>query len=212
MSKKKRPTQKTRLQIYQDEQSQVYRTTSRGVTVKCLPVAHLLEKVRTEVTDEYPDPVPPMRKLEGVGEVEIPYTEDTIAVEGVPEEDKAAWADYQQKMREIEMVRGERTLKVIALRGVEFEMRPGWEEEHEFMGLRVPEGDAAKLYHYFTTEVVGNKMDGFLISQGISEASGVDKELLATAEDTFLDTLGESEWDESGTDSDDLGEEGEGEE
>jgi len=175
----------------QTDYEQVYVTTSRGVRVKCLPVAHVLEKARQQVVEDYPLPPVPTKTVEGVGntKVEVPYTAETIGGEDVSEKDRIAWENHQNVQAQIQAEQSRRTLRILALRGVEFEMPDGWEKEHEWMGIVVPTDPSEKKYHYFMYEVVGNQADGFAIAKGINVASGMDKELLAQAESNFRNSM-----------------------
>jgi hypothetical protein len=221
MVKTKRPTQRVRRKIARNKQqtefeqraqeigieledNRVFYTTSRGVRVECLPVAHVIEtatnKIRAEYVEENPEPDLPTRKIEGVGgtAVETAYTDEQIAKLDPNDPDNIPiieqWQEHALWDARLKQRTGAHVIRTIAIIGTRYDMPEDdeWLKDAEYIGLELPDPDNTRdmRLFYFTTFVVGNRDDGYVLSQGIYAASGFNEALTATVEATFRPPVG----------------------
>jgi len=191
----------TRAKQRKDDDGKIVVTTSRGHRVECLPISTLIDQVRAQYEDRMPDAPTYTITDAGGSTVEVPHTAETIADDATSAEEKQAWGEYQAQVAEIEAEMNERTLRAVAVKGIRVLTMPPeeeWVEEHEFMGLVVPEKAHERLYHYIRTDVLGTAQDGVDIMAGIYRASGVDEEVLARIEGSFRPEVGRSEGADAG--------------
>lgn len=220
MAKTKRPTRKVRQRIAQTEfeqraaeigleinGNQVFYTTSRGIRVECLPVAHVIEtatnKIRAEYVEENPEPDLPTKKIEGVGgaTVERVYTAEEIAkLDGDNPDHMSIIEQFQVHAlwdARLKQRTGTHVIRTIAIMGARFDMPKDdeWLKDAKYIGLEIPDANNPRdlRLFYFTTFVVGNRDDGYLLSQGIYAASGFNEALTATIEDSFRPPMGRAE-------------------
>jgi hypothetical protein len=174
--------------VQKREDEKVIVTTSRGQRVECLPVLAMLEAIRMEEEEKIPPPVT-YTVTDVTGDTqEREHDAESIQDKRTTDEERAAWHERQEVIAEIEGRINERTLKVIGTKGIRMlDMPPDeeWIEEHAFLGFDVPKTKIARLYHYFTTEVIGTPQDGLDIMAGIARVTGADEEVVGTIEDRF---------------------------
>jgi hypothetical protein len=181
----------------------VYRTTSRGVKVRCLPIATMMERQEASIRASVDWPEPPTRIItdvagaEGVEALSEQYIEKD---KRATDEEKAAWVEYQAELAQAEgeyrakMTVG--TVRLIATRGIELPagIEQEWKQDDEFLLIDTPEDERDRCIEWFQSRVLGNlERDLADIIAGIHEASGYDKEVIARLEASFRESLGRAE-------------------
>lgn len=167
--------------------------TSRGVTVTCLPIQTLLDKLNAQ----YQPPEPPFYEVKtATGAIEQ-HAHDVTTLD--TDADKAAWADYQKRKGEAESERNKALTRLVLLRGICVEIPEGetWVKEQEYLGIRIPEEPIERKLHYIETEVLGGIGDVEAIMLGVMRASGVPEDLLQQMESTFRRAVGKLNGDET---------------
>lgn len=183
-------------------------TTSRGITVTCLPIGTLLDKVNAQFALA---PLPPTYQVEtGGGAVETHAhfhrwveeeekdedgTRRTVKVEQTSletAEDRLAWAEYLQRLREHTAAHHRAVARLTLLHGIDFEMPAddAWVRKQELIGLHVPEDPLERRLHYAETEIVANTDDMMQIQLRVFAQSGIDEEVVRQIEATFRRAVG----------------------
>ncbi len=161
-------------------------TTSRGITIEFLPIPTLLEKLQAQ----HPTPEPPTYEVKtAAGPVEKhAHNETTLETD----EDKAAWADYQARLKAARDKFNSALMRLVMLRGIKADLPEGnaWIEEQEFIGLSVPEEPHERKIYWLETEVLANEADYMAAVSGVMEASGVPEEVISEAQASFRGPLG----------------------
>lgn len=206
MVKQSRPTKKARANAEQSAFVQrakelgieivgkrAFVTTSRGVRVECMPIAHVIEsitsKTRNEFVEKSPEPSIPTYRVEGAPGtfVDVAYDEKTIENDDVPQEAKDAWIDHVAWQTALKQEFGQVLIRTMAVMGVGYDYPDDdeWIKDAEYVGLEVPKDPRERRVFYFSTFILGNRNDGYTISQGIYAASGFNEALNTTIEDSF---------------------------
>lgn len=189
---------KRRKHARKDRTSDIVVTLASGHEVECYPIGPMIETIQAQ-HDERADALEiPIQVLEGVGgsAVERAYDDKSILGSSVPDEDKTAYALYKIAFNAIQTEKNQAVIKAIALKGTKVLTMPPedeWVEEHEFVGMTVPDGKLRRLWHYWSTEVLASPQDGIELTAGIFRASGVDEETVAKAMASFQDKMGRAE-------------------
>lgn len=174
-------------------------TTSRGVELECQPIGAKLDAAGDNIREQidWPD-VPTYEATFAGGDTEVfEYTENTI--EGAPEEDRKAWADYliAHAAAEVEYnTRFSNTMaRIVATDGVRVLNAPPedeWIKRQEWQGLRVPEDPLERALHYFLTVAIGDiEKDMMGVYKGIVLASGRSQEEAEKIEEFFRSNVGD---------------------
>lgn len=156
-------------------------TTSRGIEIEFLPIPTLLEKLQAQ----HRMPAPPTYEIKAAtGAVERhPHDETTLETDA----DKAAWADYQTRLKEATASYNLALMRLIMLRGIKVDVPEpnGWVHEQEYIGITVPTDPLERRMHWLETEALANEADYMAVVSGVMEASGVPEEVVAQAQATF---------------------------
>jgi hypothetical protein len=169
-------------------------TTSRGVTVECLPIASTIEAHEENVRSSIEWPETPTRAVTDVaGSVEeIPLSDEYIKSGYATEEEAEAWEEYQaEQARAQAEFDGKYKVGVVRLLSTEGVRildadEDAWVKRHEWLNMTVPDDPGERILHFFRTEVLGNiESDLAAIMAGITFASGGDEELIRAAENSF---------------------------
>lgn len=163
--------------------------TTKGHEITFVPIPGLLAKAQAGVIM----PKVPAYSYEDVAGTPVtePMDEAVAADEKTSPEDKARWDEYQTAQRLAEIERFTGSLDICLKAGIRFEEREGWEAEHEWMNIDVPTDPLERRMHYIETEVLGRHAEDTLnILMGVARVSGLNKELIGTAERTFRRALG----------------------
>jgi hypothetical protein len=177
-------------------------TTTTGIKIllKAIPL-----KLVDASNDKVKDPPIPTYKMEiyGGGEQEDTLTEDVVIGFEASDPDngkkyREIYNSYMEALAQASDEREKKLTKIILLRGVEFEIpnEEGWLEEMEFMGIEVPESKLKRRFFYLDHEIMSNPRDMAAIFDGVMRISGVPKEALADAMNSFRDILEDEEQEE----------------
>lgn len=161
-------------------------TTSRGIEIEFLPIPTLLEKLQAQ----HPMPGPPTYTIETATGVKETHPHDETTLE--TDEDKAAWADYQARLKAATSAFNLALMRLVLLRGIKVEIPEddGWVREQAFIGIAVPEAPLERRMHWLETEALANESDYMQAVSGVMEASGVPEEVIGEAQATFRGELG----------------------
>lgn len=165
-------------------------TSSRGTAVRFYPMPPMLmEKIEVGVEMEFgPRPEPPTYTIEtAVGEKEThTHTKDTLE----SDEDKAAWAAYQDELAIWENELSRRVLRAIQVECIKPEsLDDEWLEKQSFLGIKVPENKFERHLHWVETEFVGNQEDILACMTIPMRLAGAEDSDLAAAEKLFRDSV-----------------------
>lgn len=179
-------------------------TTSLGVRIECHPVITEMEVLEENIRAQFEWPEVPQRDISSTvppdAGPEWPRTmemSEEYVNQHATKEEQAAWAEYLLATWAVDaeyiakLMDGR--VRLFCLHGVtvlDEKSEEEWVEEHEFMGMVVPPGRLARKLHYFRTEVLGTSTDMFVITKGIYQAAGVDKDKLDEYEATFRSEMG----------------------
>lgn len=166
--------------------------SSRGTAVRFYPMPPMLmEKIEVGVEAEFgPRPEPPTYTItiEATGEKEShTHTKETLE----SEEDKAAWAAYEDELAIWENELSRRVLRAIQVECIKPE-DPGdeeWVEKQEFLSISIPEGKYQRHLHWIETEFIGNNEDVVACMSIPMRLAGVPEEDMAAAEKLFRDSI-----------------------
>lgn len=169
-------------------------TSDNGITIEILGVnQQTVDSSRHSV--QYPD-VPKYKVTTVTGDVELhDHNETTLNTD----EDKAAWAKYQEDYRKAEKAEYQKVMDVLILKGTKFEMPTGeelqeWIELHEYLGLTVPKDNKyAMRRFYLEHEIACTPNDISRLMTDIMEASGVDREVTDKIKNSFRSGVEEVE-------------------
>lgn len=167
--------------------------SSRGTAVHFYPMPPLLmEKIEVGVEAEYgPRPEPPTYTIKtAVGENEAhSHTKNTLETD----EDKAAWAAYEDELAIWESELSRRVLRAIQVECI----KPAdpddvdWMEKQTFLGIPIPEGKFQRHLHWIETEFIGSNDDVMACMAVPMRLAGVPDEEMAAAEKLFRDSISE---------------------
>ena len=188
------------------ETQEVLVTCSTGTTVRCLPISATLQAIRETV--KLPDP-PTYQMKDVAGSVlDVEYDQDAIDDPNTPEEDKQAWAEYQQALAEATAERNRRIFSRVCRRGIKvvdgLSMGQFIKDLKED-GIDAPTDKTKLKKLYAELEVFASPDDFNQVLMGISLASGVDEEAIRAAEERLFRPVGESDGQDTGTDPGDSG-------
>jgi len=193
-----------------DIPARVIRTTTRGVEVECLPVAIEFETMEQNIRESIEWPGKPTYDLTDVAgsTMQMDMSQEWVDSQAT-EEQRQEWSDYQ-----VELARGQaeydarigearaKFLSVKAIRLVDPSLEDTWREEHEWLGMTVPDDPRRRALHYFQTEIIGNpETDMATIITGMYRASGTDPELMERVEASFRHKVGEPGGNSAGDDT-----------
>ena len=170
--------------------TQLY-TSAKGTQVEFSPMPPmLLARIEEQVDKEFGEIEPPTYESDGLAGKQVhPHTESSLETD----EDKAAWAVYEERTAE----RGER-ISSLTLRALQIEcMRPiiddddDWLERLEFIGFDIPDNKFDQQLLWVESQFVGHADDIMACMQIPMELAGVSQEDMAAAETMFHDTVQE---------------------
>jgi hypothetical protein len=174
----------------------VYRkhTSSRGAKVFFYPMPPMLmEKIEVAVEAEFgPRPEPPTYTIlvEATGDKEThTHTKKTLETE----EDKAAWAAYEDELSIWESELSRRVLRAIQIECIKPQDPDDteWIEKQTFLDIKIPEGKYERHLHWIETEFVGNNDDVLACMTIPMELAGVPEKEMAAAKKLFRDSIQE---------------------
>jgi hypothetical protein len=161
-------------------------TTSTGVQVRFIGLnQQRLELLRN--AGKLPDV--PTREIPN--DLGAPQREKLSADDLVTDEEKAAWAEYEEKKSAVERRRDENVMKYTFTAGFEVldlteEKLEKWKlNEEEDWGIEIPTGDSNVLLQYINAKVIGNNDDYAEIMAGIMERTGVPADMLDELRNSF---------------------------
>ena len=196
----KRQAQRKQAAASEEGVGAVYVITSRGVKVKCNPVAGLLEEQRVVISESIDWPERPLRTVEGPDHtVDVPMNQKYIDTDpGASDEDKAAWAEYvdllaqaQQEFEESISINQTRILVHQGIDIVDREPDEQWIEDQAYFGMPVDEDPRERAIQFFNREVIGNHAEDTLaITTGIYRVSGYGEEVIARIQESFRSAVG----------------------
>jgi hypothetical protein len=197
-------------ELAEDIPTRVIRTTTRGVEVECLPVAIEFETMEQNIRDSVGWPEVPTYDMTDVAgsTMQMDMSQEWVDSQAT-EEQRGEWDDYraEQAQAEAEYDRriGEaraRFLATKAIRLVDPSLEKAWAEEHEWLGMTVPDEPRKRALHYFQTEIIGNpETDMASIITGMYRASGTDPKLMERVEASFRNKVGKQGGNSTGDDT-----------
>lgn len=158
-------------------------TTSKNVQVRLIGVNPArLERLQT--AGKMPDR--PFRLIPNdIGE---PQKEYLSADDLQTDEEKAQWAEYEEKKQEIEKKRNENVMKYIFTEGFEVDTADieQWErEEVEEYGLELSESRIQRRMDFINAKVLGTAADLGDIMAGVLERTGLPADMLDEVRNSF---------------------------
>jgi hypothetical protein len=206
---------KTSRKVKRAKEEGVYRTTTTGVTVRCLPIATMMERQEASIRGSVEWPEVPTRIITDVAGAEgvEALSEDYIAKDKrATDEQKEQWAEYQaEQVRAEGEYQAKMTvglIRLIATRGIRLPegIEEEWLADDEFLLIDTPEDEKERLVHWFQGRVLGDPTKDLAeIIAGCHEASGYDKEVLSRLEASFREPVGGAKRDTSGDGAGDTG-------
>ena len=188
-------TKRATPRAYYVQQGRVFVRLSGQYTAECLPIARKMMLVGQGM----PDPEPPTYeiKIDPYDESktrEVFYTSESIKDSRVTDEEKEAWAAYQQAIldRQNQIIQLQATF--LAREGIKLIPEPtekelnAWAKESlEQWFIPVPDNFKDLRLAFIGSEVVQTQQDVMSIMQGVFAASGFDQEVIDQIEASFRD-------------------------
>lgn len=117
---------------------------------------------------------------------ELPADESTLETD----EDRAAWAKYQEITQKHAEHVGNKTMRFILFYGVDVnpDDDPEWRARQEFFGIEIPDDPIGRKIHYIQTELIYSRDDIEQIMRHIALMGGVKAEVIDAAAATFSDS------------------------
>lgn len=173
-------------------------STSKGERIRVQSFPHMLPgKVQVaaekKALELYPATMPTYDEPLMGGGVQT-FEHDDKSVEGNPEA-KAALDLYRSQLQKRTGYINEKMMQFYVLTGtvVELPENDRWLRRQRFFGIEIPDDEDALLYHYITTELLGDARELMELVEQIMVASGIDPDSLAAARVSFRGLLGEKE-------------------
>lgn len=144
-----------------------------------------------------PDPPTYEAELAGGGKETHEHNETTL----VTDEDRAAWEKHLAEAEAFQRELMDRSMKTLFIRGVQtppLEDGSEWMLEQAFMGSRVPINKLERRYFYVRTEIINSPAEGKRLMEAITALSGISREAMRAATETFPGEVEESNGDTSG--------------
>jgi hypothetical protein len=165
--------------------------TSRGMNVTVLPISTLIEKQRASFDARRPKP-PTYEVKTATGVTEV-HEHNATTLETNAE--KMAWAEYQAKVSEHEIVYQQAFIKLLLTRGINVALPDldTWAKEQEWLGIDIPTDANERRFHYVWTEIIGDPiadLEGITLT--IGRLSHVPEAAIAEAEATFRGRVGDA--------------------
>lgn len=166
-------------------------TSSRGAKALFYPMPPMLmEKIEEGVEAEFgPRPEPPTYTIKtAVGEDEVnTHTKNTLETD----EDKAAWAAYEDELAIWESELNRRVLRAIQLECIKPQDPDDekWLAKQAFLGIKIPENEFERHLHWIETEFVGSNNDVMACMVIPMRLAGVPEKEIAAAEKLFRDSI-----------------------
>lgn len=169
-------------------------TTSRGVTVKFVGIASLLDKLN----GQFHLPDAPFYEITTATGAKEKHLHDDTTVQ--TDEERAALAAYKVEIARLNAEQQAKLTRLVLLRGITFDYPTDemWVKEQAYLGIQVPDEPMDRRLHYIETEVIANAADVEAITLGVMEASGVPEEMVRQMAESFRHSLGESNGHEAG--------------
>lgn len=187
-----------------------YFSTSKGERIRVQSFPHMLPgKVQVaaekKALELYPATMPTYDEPLMGGGVQT-FEHDDKSVEGNPEA-KAALDLYRSQLQKRTGYINEKMMQFYVLTGtvVELPENDRWLRRQRFFGIEIPDDEDALLYHYITTELLGDARELMALVEQIMIASGIDSDSLAAARVSFRSIVGEKEDTVGGPDEPDGG-------
>lgn len=163
-------------------------TTSAGVAIGIQPVPPLLiEEVRLAAHKSVEVPPRPTYEVELPDGSKMTYEHDEKSVQ--TNEERAAWDRYQAALTRQSQTAATKVMDLFMVRGTSIDMPDGWQEMQEFFGLKLPTNPVALKIHYLRTELLTTTDDINNLMGAILEASGIDRNILQAAQNSFRGQL-----------------------
>lgn len=159
-------------------------TTSRGIKIEFLSIPRAIQKFYAA----HPAPEPPTYEVKtalGVPE-KYPHNETTLETDA----DKAAWAAYQQAVRD----HNEKFLRVCFVKGMLIHASmEEWLAEQAALEIPVAEDPLERKVEWILDAIILTEEDFKAAMLGVMQASGANEELLTQIESLFRDSVGRRE-------------------
>lgn len=167
----------------------------------------LPEKIRAAVAAEWevagralpPMPKPPAYEVENAAGEKSPHAHDETTL--VTDEDKAAWASYQQKLSDYRLIESlfeaeinKRILRAVCLCvKVNDADYTDWIDEQEVLGIPLPEKNAEKRISFVETNVIRSTEDILRLMTAVMKLAGIaDDRMAEAAEKSFRAAMDEA--------------------
>lgn len=117
---------------------------------------------------------------------DFPHDETTLETD----EDKAAWAKYQEILAKHSEYVGTKTMRFVLFYGVDMnpDDDPEWQERQKYWDIEIPDGPIDRKIHYIQSEFIFSQSDIEQIMYRIAKMSGVRQEAIDAASATFSDS------------------------
>lgn len=174
-----------------------YYTTHKGEKIQVQSFPHMLPgKVQLaadkKAKELYPAVHPTYDEpLMGGGVQTFQHDEKSLQTDA----DRESWNIFQENSKKQVLHVNDMMMKFYILTGtvVELPTNQKWVKRQEFFGIELPTDENELLYHYITTELLGDVSDLVDLVNCIMEASGIDKETMEAAKASFRGVLGKAE-------------------
>lgn len=161
-------------------------TTSRGIEIEFLSIPRAIQKFYAA----HPAPEPPQYEIKtATGIIERhPHSEATLETDT----DKAAWAEYQQAIRD----HNEKFLRVCFVKGVLIHASMDeWIAEQKALEIPVAEDTLERKIEWILDAIILTEEDFKATMLGVMKASGANEELVTQIESLFRGEVGRDERD-----------------
>ena len=163
-------------------------TTAAGVDIPLKPISTRTLDNLALAWHEVETITPPTYTVSIAGgeeSEELDHDETTLDTD----EDKAAWADYQERLGTAIQEYNEQTAKTLITFGIDMDPPDdGWQADFEFCGIPVPEGLERKVF-YFQRVLLTDPVDEQLITRRINFISRLSGEALERVDALFRGTV-----------------------
>jgi len=171
-------------------------TTAAGVQIEIVPVPPLLiEAVRLQAMEEVEVPLIPTYEVELADGTKLPYEHDkgSITDPNTTDAERRAWAEYQAALADQQKHSSTKMMDLFMVRGTiidEEVINSGqWKVMQKYFKVKLPEDPFDLKIHYLRTELLTTTDDIYGLMSAIMELSGIDKNILKAAKNSFRGNL-----------------------
>lgn len=173
-----------------------YFTTSQGVKIEITQVPPLLiDVVRLQAMEEKEVPPIPTYEVELADGTKLPYEhdKDSIVDPTTPDSDRKLWAAYQAAKEAQQKHTSLKMMDLFMLKGTvideEVINNGAWLDLQRYFRIKIPDDPYDRKIHYLRTELLTTVDDIYGMMSDIVELSGIDKNILQAAKNSFRDNL-----------------------